>query len=96
MLSPIDQLCVTNDLNQIDGRVTCVRNAPSYLKYYRVTINSTKNEKAFCNKYLISSYMSYYRLSSNFKHVMLAIDTDHKPKNYRKPVSTLSLEEAYE
>jgi len=26
--------------------------------------------------------MFYDRLSSNFKHVMLAIETDHEPKNY--------------
>jgi len=28
--------------------------------------------------------MSYDRLSFNFKHVMLAIDTDHEPKSYEE------------
>jgi len=74
----------SSDFIQRDTHITRVRNPPSYLKDYEVTINSTSNKNILSSKYPISSFMHYDRLSLSFKHVVDSIDAEHEPGSYNE------------
>ena len=76
--------CTSSDFIQRDTHITRVRNPPSYLKDYEVTINSASNKNVFSSKYHISSFMHYDRLSLSFKHVVDSIDVEGEPGSYNE------------
>jgi len=74
----------SSDFIQEDTHTTRVRNLPSYLKDYEVTINSASNKNVLSSKYPISSFMRYDKLSLSFKNVVNSIDADREPGSYNE------------
>ena len=78
----IDNSDIANDRNVHHEDVNLrrsirTRNAPTYLNDYQTNLAMHKSN------YLINSYVSLARLSPHFKQVVLSLDTNIEPENYR-------------
>jgi len=65
-------------------RVSQIRQPPTYLKDYQVTINTTKIRRMSRNKNHISFFMSYERLSPCFRLFMFVVQVYPEPKSYKE------------